>query len=210
MARLRPREANILPAFRVPTKPSALQIGMTRLHFFKKRPAIGMHPGSGSKIRQWPIGHFAELADMFIERDGAQVILFGAEYERELVDAIRNRMKFQSELISCIGETSLDEFMTILRGLDLFIGNVSGPCHLAGALEVPTLTVWAGQVLPHEWHPLGQKTMCVRAAVPCSPCHLPLPQQCLWDLRCLKFLWPEKVYEASQEVLSLGRWSREN
>jgi ADP-heptose:LPS heptosyltransferase len=94
--------------------------------------------------------------------------------------------------------------MFMVTKVAIFIGNVSGPGHIAGVLGVPTLLVFAGQVTPYEWHPLGQKTMNIRMGIPCAPCYKAFPEQCPYDLKCLKFLWPEKVLSAVEQLLTIS------
>ncbi|MBI5643838.1 MAG: glycosyltransferase family 9 protein [Deltaproteobacteria bacterium] len=163
---------------------------------------IGIHPGTGNKIRQWPLCHYASLADLFVENLGATVAFFGVDNEKDLVEDIISKMRHPEKAISLAGTTSLIDFISIIRDMKIFIGNVSGPCHIAGLTGVPTLNIFAGQVSSYEWHPLGKKTMAVWLDVPCAPCYKALPEQCPYDLKCLKFLWPENVFDAARELLS--------
>jgi heptosyltransferase-2 len=170
-------------------------------HLLQAKFLIGIHPGAGGPLKQWPIPYFSRLADLLIERFDAQVVLFGGKKEKQPVSQIFSQMKHKGKAVSLAGETSLEEFMAAVRYCHLFIGNDSGPCHIAGILDVPTLAIFSGEVLPHEWHPLGEKTLSIRLDVPCSPCYKAYVEQCPFDLKCMKFLWPEKVYKGSQQLL---------
>jgi lipopolysaccharide heptosyltransferase II len=170
-------------------------------HLLQAKFLVGIHPGAGGPLKQWPIPYFSRLADLLIERFDAQVVLFGGKKEKQPVSQIFSQMKHKGKAVSLAGETSLEEFMAAVRYCHLFIGNDSGPCHIAGILDVPTLAIFSGEVLPHEWHPLGEKTLSIRLDVPCSPCYKAYVEQCPFDLKCMKFLWPEKVYKGSQQLL---------
>lgn len=161
---------------------------------------VGIHPATGSSVRQWPVTHFARLADLLISKMGARVLFFGTGQDSDMVDDIMGLME-NRRATSLAGELSLTDFMAFCAKLDLFIGNVSGPSHIAGASGVPTLTINAGQVSPYEWHPLGAATLSVRMDLPCSPCYFALPKHCPYGLKCLKMLWPEKVYCAVEELM---------
>ena len=113
-------------------------------------------------------------------------------------------MRNKDRVVSLVGKIQLEEFMKILKYCHLFIGNVSGPGHIAAAMGVPTLMIFGGQVLPHEWHPLGRKTMSVRVQVACAPCYKSLPKDCPFGLKCLKLLWPEKVMGAVEQLLTVS------
>ncbi|MFO0753892.1 MAG: glycosyltransferase family 9 protein [Thermodesulfovibrionales bacterium] len=164
----------------------------------------GVHPGAGGAIKQWPARHFARLADMLIERDDATVIIFGGRGEKKLAADIRSFMKHGERAVNCAGEISLAEFMAMAGACHLFVGNDSGPCHISGIMGAPTLVVSGGQVMSHEWHPLGQKTLSVRLGVGCAPCYRAWAEQCPYDLKCLRSLWPERVWEASRHLLALS------
>lgn len=172
--------------------------------FLKAEFLVGIHPGVGNSIKQWPIPYFARLIDKIVERTNSKIIIFGGETDRKAASEILNQVKSKSNVISIAGETSLDEFIAIVQKCRIFIGNDSGPCHITGFLGIPTLTIFSGHVSPYEWHPLGQKTLSIRVDLPCAPCYKAKPEQCPYDLKCLKFLWPEKVYEAVQQLLAIS------
>jgi len=165
---------------------------------------VGIHPGVGNSIKQWPISYFARLIDIIGERLNTKILIFGGKTDRKAVSEILEQVKSKNNVISIAGETSIEEFIAIVQKCDLFIGNDSGPCHIAGFLGIPTLTIFSGHVSPYEWHPLGQKTLSIRVDLPCAPCYKANPEQCSFDLKCLKFLWPEKVWEAVQQLLAVS------
>jgi len=163
---------------------------------------VGFHPGTGCTLRQWPEPYFATLADLLIEHLDATIVFFGSHAETSLTTHIASQMRNKNNVFTLAGALSIKEFMLTVKKMNLFVGNVSGPSHVASVLGVPTLVVFAGQVTPYEWHPLGQKTICARVSVPCAPCYLAIPEQCTYDLRCLKLLYPENVYEAAKTLLA--------
>jgi ADP-heptose:LPS heptosyltransferase/GT2 family glycosyltransferase len=165
---------------------------------------VGIHASVGSIIRQWPIEHFARLSDLLVERNNALIVLFGAKSEKEIASQLYELMHHKDRMFSLIGKISLGEFISIVKYCHLFIGNISGPSHIAAMRGVPTLTIFGSQVLPHEWQPLGEKTMSVRLGIQCSPCYKSLPEQCPFNLKCLKLLWPEKVWEAVCHLMVLS------
>lgn len=167
---------------------------------------VGIHPGVGNSIKQWPLPYFARLIDIIAERCklNTKIIILGGKTDRKAANEIFSHVKSKDNVISIAGETSLNEFIEIVKKCDLFIGNDSGPCHIAGFLGVPTLTIFSGHVSPYEWHPLGQKSLTIRVDLPCSPCYLAGPEQCSYNLKCLKSLWPEKVWEAVNQLMAIS------
>ena len=162
---------------------------------------ICIHPGTGAPVRQWPVEYYAELCNLFIEKDDAIILLVGAKAERGLADLTYNKINKKENVVMLCGEIGLGEFLTVLPKCKLFIGNNSGPSHMAGISKVPTLVTFSGQVSPYEWQPLGPKTVLVRTDMECAPCSLGRPEQCFWNLECLRFIKPEVVYSESTKFI---------
>lgn len=163
---------------------------------------IGMNPGVGSLIRQWPIDYYAELANLFIEKSGAHIVLFGSETERRMIDSVINKINDKSSVTNMVGELNISRFMIFIKHCHLFIGNNSGSGHISGIMNVPTLIVFSGQVMASEWHPLGKNTYLIKKQLDCVPCYLPYKQSCQHKLECLTSITPEEVYLKGMEIIS--------
>ena len=83
----------------------------------------------------------------------------------------------------------------------MFLGNDSGPKHIAAGLGVPTVAVHSGSVDVYEWGPIGPRTAAMVRDVTCAPCYLPAPQDCRRGLACLRQLTPDAVYAACEKML---------
>ena len=68
--------------------------------------------------------------------------------------------------------TELADTPTLMRAMRLFIGNNSGPHHIAAALGVPTVGVHSGVVSAREWGPMGPMAVAVQREMSCGPCYL--------------------------------------
>ena len=60
----------------------------------------------------------------------------------------------------------------LLRACALYVGNNSGPKHIAAALGVPTIGIHSGVVDAIEWGPIGKRAVALRRNMTCSPCYL--------------------------------------
>jgi hypothetical protein len=105
-------------------------------------------------------------------------------------------------VVSIAGKTSLIELTGLLRACALYIGNDSGPKHIAAGLGVPTLGIHSGVVDAVEWAPLGGRAMALRRNMTCAPCYLANAEDCPRALACLRFLEPAFVYQAAQALLA--------
>jgi ADP-heptose:LPS heptosyltransferase len=104
---------------------------------------------------------------------------------------------------SLVGEIALADLPSVLTRAALFIGNNSGPKHLAAGLGVPTIGVHSGTVDPREWGPSGVNAVAIRRNMPCSPCYFSDPADCGRGLACLTELRPIDVYEVCARLLAV-------
>jgi ADP-heptose:LPS heptosyltransferase len=84
----------------------------------------------------------------------------------------------------------------LLRACSIFIGNNSGPKHIAAALGVPTIGVHSLNVDPLEWGPVGANAVTVYRKVFCGPCYIGDPDACSRKLACLTGIRAEHVFRA--------------
>src|SRR5207245_11353537 len=116
---------------------------------------VAVYQGSRRSIKCWALEHFAELADRLVKRLRAQVVWFGSTPEVALVDDILQRMSRSSEAVSLAGQLTIAQLRAALGRFDLFIGNDSGPTHLAAGTGMPTLCICSGTIDAIQWAPLG-------------------------------------------------------
>ncbi|MDX6483709.1 MAG: hypothetical protein QOE95_1480, partial [Gaiellaceae bacterium] len=102
-------------------------------------------------------------------------------------------------LVQMEGKLSIAETGYLLSRAAGFVGNLSGPAHLAAAVGTPTVTIMSGNSLPVEWAPLGD-SLVIRADVPCNPCHRRVCPG--YGLACLRELTPERIAEPVVSFLS--------
>jgi heptosyltransferase III len=115
--------------------------------------SVVIHPGAGSGTKCWPPEKFMELVGL-ITASGrrAQVLLGEVELERWPLEQI----EAFSRMAEVLRPNSLVELMQCLTGAAAFVGNDSGPGHLAGILGVPTVSIF-GPTDPARWKPLGPR-----------------------------------------------------
>ena len=103
------------------------------------RPLVALHPGATDPRRRWPPTHFAGLADA-LESRGFQPVLVGGKADAPLVEAIKRTA--QRPLLDLSAGLSLSGLVGVLKRVDLFVGNDSGPRHLAEAVGTKTVGVF--------------------------------------------------------------------
>ncbi|WP_129715850.1 glycosyltransferase family 9 protein [Pedobacter sp. SYP-B3415] len=117
------------------------------------RPYICVHPGSRGSWRQWPVAHFARMADLCIH-EGFDVILTGVAAEQELCNAVADSMRMRPQ--NACGLTDLGTLAAVLEGSAGLLCNCTGISHLAAALKVPSVVIsMDGE--PRRWGPRNTK-----------------------------------------------------
>ena len=166
------------------------------------KPVVAVHPGVGNAMRQWPAEHFAALIDLLVEKNGVNAVLIGGAEEAELADEVLARVANRDAVVSVVGKTPLRQLPDLLRACVLYVGNNSGPKHIAAALGVPTIGIHSGVVDAIEWGPIGRRAVALRRNMTCSPCYLARMEDCPRGFACMRGLEPGAVQEVSEILLA--------
>jgi ADP-heptose:LPS heptosyltransferase len=137
---------------------------------------ILIHTGAAQPVRVWPLEYYRQLVEKLRARGHAVQVLCNADQ--------KNWWNKAGEVqAACPG--TISELMLLLNKGALFIGNDSGPGHLAAFCGLPTFTFFGPQVA--EWfvplHPAAEMLEGKPCPYkPCSDyCRFPTPY-CLWDI----------------------------
>ena len=187
-----------------PPQQESTALAKLNLKASSDRPLICVHPTAGNEMKQWPVEFFAAVIDQLVEADGAQIVLIGAPGEEEVAAELIARTRQPDSVISLVGKVGLADLPALLAETSLFLGNDSGPKHIAAGLGVPTVGVHSGTVDPREWGPIGPRAIAVAREVVCAPCYLSVLEDCHRGLACMRQLSPEIVYRACKRLLLLG------
>ena len=166
------------------------------------RPVVAIHPGAGNITKQWPESHVTGLITLLIERNDVAVLLIGGEEDREIATAILERVARPDRIASTAGEVTLRDLPRLLAACALYIGNDSGPKHIAAAMGVPTIGIHSGVVDPGEWAPMGERTVALHRNMSCSPCYLAKAGDCPRGLACIRMLEPALVHQMAETFLA--------
>ena len=140
---------------------------LERLHIDTERPLIAIHPGSPVPIKRWLPQRYAELADWLIARKRAQILFVGVADEIPIITEIQGLMRAETNNIA--GKTNLTQLASILHISNMFIGNDSGPMHLAAAVGTRTIGLY-GPGDPTRFGPVGTMCQTIRRKTDCPPC----------------------------------------
>jgi len=192
-------DSSLISALPAPMDRSALPDDVETLF---DKPVVAIHPGAGNITKQWPETHFAALIDLLIERNGVNVLLIGGSEEAGIAQRVQQSVLHAGSMASMVGRTSLPSLTALLSLCALYIGNDSGPKHIAAAVGIPTIGIHSGVVDPVEWGPVGANAVALRRNMTCSPCYLAKAEDCPRALACLRQLEPNLVYETANLLLA--------
>jgi len=98
---------------------------------------------SSHKSRNWSAECYAKLADYAIAEYGMQVILSGGPSEIELNMAQDIVAKVQHRVLNLVGKDTLEQLLGLLSKATVVVSPDSGPAHIANALGVPVIGLYA-------------------------------------------------------------------
>jgi ADP-heptose:LPS heptosyltransferase len=142
------------------------------------RPAgeILIHSGAGQPVRVWPLERYRTLAAHLRKKN----------YRVQVVcDPDQREWWQRAGETSVLAPHTVAELITLADRASVFIGNDSGPGHLAAFCGAPTFTLFGPQ-LPEWFAPLHPAAEWIEGKVcpymPCSDyCRFPTPF-CLWNI----------------------------
>lgn len=143
------------------------------------RGGVLIHSGAAQLTRVWPLERFEFLAGQ-LRRSGYSVEVACDAGQRDWWKARGEEVRTPA---------TISELMVILDGVGLFVGNDSGPGHLAGILGIPTFTLFGNQ-LPSRFAPLHPQAEWMEGShCEFKPCH-----------DACRFARPECLFSIDQEA----------
>lgn len=140
-------------------------------------PLVCIHPSASwnADARCWPLEYYVRLAKDISDVLLAKIILLGSSSEQSVGKCIEESLQ-SPDIVNLVGTTTIGQMAALIGRTHLFIGNDSGPLHLAAASGVPYIGIFgptsARQVLatsPGRGVTLSKK-------LPCSPCYTHQPE----------------------------------
>lgn len=158
------------------------------------KPIICIHPGAGKIYKQWTSDGFAKVSD-WLSSDGFQIVFVGSSGDLNKINEIRSFLKHQSYNLG--GMLSIGELMALLEISLLYLGNDSGPMHLAAAIGIPVIALF-GPSIESRWRPLTGKAVVLRGTDRCQKCK---GKDCQYDFKCIRTLSFTTVKKAIEKII---------
>jgi ADP-heptose:LPS heptosyltransferase len=132
---------------------------------------VGMGPGSARSVTAWPAERFAAVGNALLRRFRNIVLLaIGGSSERTLCDHLCAAWGPRSHNLA--GRLSVFGSASVLSQCATFIGNDSGPTHLAAVVGIPCVAIFSARNAPGQWEPLGRHHVVIEDRPECAGCML--------------------------------------
>lgn len=158
-----------------------------------------IHPASKFYTKEWTATGFAETADHLKMRHGIQVVLVGGPGEGAKIEQVAIACGNRPIVAPPI---SISELAWVIDEARIFIGNDSGPTHMAAALQIPIVVLF-GSSDSRVWYPWQTPCQIVQNPFDCNPC--PGYRCLVYDQpRCILSITPSQVKAAIDALLKVA------
>ena len=151
--------------YTIPTTPPDFAIKTIFSSKFKDKKYLVLLHGTTWESKQWPELYWQQLAKIITD-NGYQVILTGGNSD-EQARAARIANQLPNSLV--LPRQTISQMAALLQGSVGAIAVDTGFAHLAGALAIPTISIY-GATNPDFSGALGPHSHHIRADFPCAPC----------------------------------------
>ena len=169
-------------------------------------PLVGINPGAGRLVKEWPPERFAAVAAALAADDGATIVLLGGDGDRQQAEGVRRALSPDIALIDLVGQAPLVELAAVLARLSVLITGDTGPAHLAATVDTPVVAIF-GPTDPNRYAPLTPRAEIVHANLWCRPCgrlRRP-PERCTHGVPdCLTGVDTGPVVAAARRLIARG------
>ncbi len=185
-------------------------------------PILGLGIGASRNTKIWPLERFAAVAIRWCDQYRGSVVVYHARGEeavsRKFFDAVDRKLvewyadptarKAVRARILAEVQLPLRLLGSMLKTNSLYLGNDSGPKHLAVAVGTPTITLF-GPEDPFEWHPypLDRHPIHYIEGLKCRNDQEPgfkpwcgLHECVVEEHRCMRFLTEDEVYRTVERM----------
>lgn len=134
-------------------------------------PLITIHAGAAwnAPYRCWPAEKYISLITTLVKEFHAVILLVGSKNETRIGADIVDSVK-EGSVTSLIGKTTISQMAAVIQQSHIFIGNDSGPLHIASAFNVPFVGIFTS-TLPGQVLLYTSKGIVLSSRLSCSPCY---------------------------------------
>lgn len=197
-----------IPPARVYPQPDALAAVAAKLS--QRGIAVGapyavIRPGAKYFTKRWSLDHFTALAIWLREKHGLEPVFNIGRGDEEIAAETRRACADKFVLLDAL---DLRELIALIADARIFIGNDSGPTHIAAALSRPVVAIFSSSNSVH-WRPWHAPSRVVQNDFSCNPCK---GDRCyaFSEPRCILSLTPQQMKDACAALLAETATEKQN
>lgn len=143
-------------------------------------------PTGGWDVKRWP--HYQELAKLINKKfPQYKIVLIG---NKEDLEEAKQKEWAENVELGLMGNLSIPQLATVLERCHLYIGNDTGPTHIAAAVGAKTYAIFAPTMVAKNL-PLGKDVHILNKRMPCSPCQY---TEKFNNCECMSYHTAQEVY----------------
>lgn len=167
----------------------------------KKHIAISIGTSERWISKKWGVQNYLDLIKELVNNN-YQVILIGSNLEVEDSNFILNQFS-RDEIISFVNNTNLTQLKNLLAEVNLYIGNDSGPSHIAAGVGTNTITIFGSTDIKHcvKFMPYTGKHEFLKPSedIKCHPCY---KTKCPTNMECMSSIKVDMVLNKVKGILN--------
>jgi lipopolysaccharide heptosyltransferase III len=208
-----------LPAAKVYVDPNAaalVQRMLAEKGIKPGEPYAVLRPGASQANKRWPVERFAVIARWLRETNGIASVVNLGPGDEQIASDVRKQFASAANAIQnsdanaaggvIIDSLDLRGLVALLAGSVLFLGNDTGPTHIAAALGKKSVVIF-GASDSRVWSPWKTEYRLVENPFPCKQC----PRgkcESLGASQCIFAISVDEVREACEALLQEGNEPR--
>ncbi len=120
-----------------------------------ERPIVALGVNSRDDFKQWSLEYFAHIAQWLIESYGVQIYVFYGPGEEAYSKGLKALIgeTYRGQVFDAVNTGSIRELAMVFAACDLYVGNDTGPRHIAQALDLPALAIVSPASNKYRWIP---------------------------------------------------------
>ena len=156
-----------------------------------------MHDGARLAYSRWP--YYRTLAAMMLEQTDLKLVMLTDD--PAMRDTLPVELARSDRFHLVDGRLDFDQFDALVSFCDIFVGNDSGPKHLASLRGAKVVSIHMAR---NNWNEWGQENggYVLSRKVPCAGCQISYDSdECGKDFVCIRNIKPEEVMQAVHKLL---------
>ncbi len=184
--------------FVAPNQRTAAHAKLQAAGIHLNQPYAVLAPTNEFYTKRWLPERYAAIAERLLER-GYQIVLTGAPTAEQIAQ-VESVQAATEQKLAALTSLSIGELLAVIAEAKVFVGNDSGPAHIAAAVQTP-LAVLFGPASSVRWRPwTKQRAELVQNPFACNPCAMYICTE-FAEPECIRSITIEQVMRAIDTVL---------